>query len=245
MSKPLVPDELWALVEPLLPKHPYVPGVGKPRVPDRVCLSGIVFVLKTGLPWEDFPQEMGCCGMTLWNRLNEWRQAGVWDQLHRLLLDKLRGAGEIHPCGAQGKKTGPSPVDRRKNGSKHPLAVDAGGVPLATLLTGANRHDVTQLIPLIDAIPPIGGKVGAPLRKPGEVMADRGYDSDPHRMQLSGRGSGLGTFRYFVEQTIALLHQFRRLRTRFDKRDDIHEAFMTLGCAMICWRRLHSSISYF
>jgi transposase len=131
-------------------------------------------------------------------------------------------------------------------------------VPLATLLTGANRHDVTQLIPLIDAIPPIGGKVGAPLRKPGEVMADRGYDSDPHRMQLSGRGiattiarrreehgSGLGTFRYFVEQTIALLHQFRRLRTRFDKRDDIHEAFMTLGCAMICWRRLHSSISYF
>jgi transposase len=95
MSKPLVADELWALVEPLLPKHPYVPGVGKPRVSDRVCLTGIIFVLKTGLPWEDFPQEMGCCGMTLWNRLNEWRQAGVWDQLHRLLLDKLRGAGEI------------------------------------------------------------------------------------------------------------------------------------------------------
>jgi transposase len=95
MSKPLVPDELWALIEPLLPKHPYVPGVGKPRVPDRVCLTGIIFVLKTGLPWEDFPQEMGCCGMTLWNRLNEWREAGVWEQLHRLLLDKLRGADEI------------------------------------------------------------------------------------------------------------------------------------------------------
>jgi len=95
MSKPLVPDELWALVEPLLPKHPYMPGVGKPRVPDRVCLTGIIFVLKTGLPWEDFPQEMGCCGMTLWNRLDEWREAGVWNQLHRLLLDKLRGADEI------------------------------------------------------------------------------------------------------------------------------------------------------
>lgn len=117
---------------------------------------------------------------------------------------------------------------------------------------------MTQLIPLIDAIPPIGGKVGAPLRKPEEVMADRAYDSDPHRMQLLARGittliarrntphgSGLGIFRYVVEQTIALLHQFRRLRTRFDKRDDIHEAFMTLGCAMICWRRLHSSIGYF
>jgi len=95
MGKLLVPDELWALVEPILPKHPYVPGVGKPRVPDRVCLTGILFVLKTGIPWEDFPQEMGCCGMTLWNRLNEWRKAGVWEQLHRLLLDKLRGADRI------------------------------------------------------------------------------------------------------------------------------------------------------
>jgi transposase len=92
MGKLLVPDSLWALVEPILPKHPYVPGVGKPRVPDRICLTGILFVLKTGLPWEDFPQEMGCCGMTLWNRLDEWRAAGVLEQLHRLLLDKLRGA---------------------------------------------------------------------------------------------------------------------------------------------------------
>jgi transposase len=120
MSKPLVPDELWALVEPLLPKHPYVPGVGKARVPDRVCLTGIIFVLKTGLPWEDFPQEMGCCGMTLWNRLHEWMQAGVWDKLHRLLLDKLRGAEEIDFCRVVvdsssvravhgGKKPGPAP----------------------------------------------------------------------------------------------------------------------------------------
>lgn len=95
MGKLLVPDELWALIEPI-PKHPYVPGVGKPRVPDRVCLTGLLFVLKTGIPWEDFPQEMGCCGMTLWNRLDEWREAGVWGQLHRLLLDKLRGADQIN-----------------------------------------------------------------------------------------------------------------------------------------------------
>jgi transposase len=95
MGKLLVPDELWALVEPILPKHPYVPGVGKPRIDDRVCLTGIIFVLKTGIPWEDFPQEMGCCGMTLWNRLDEWRRAGVWEKLHRLLLDKLRGADLI------------------------------------------------------------------------------------------------------------------------------------------------------
>jgi transposase len=95
MPKLLVPDELWALVEPLLPKRTPSPKGGHPRVDDRVCLTGILFVLKTGIPWEDFPQEMGCCGMTLWNRLDEWRKAGVWDALHRLLLDKLRGADAI------------------------------------------------------------------------------------------------------------------------------------------------------
>jgi transposase len=149
-------------------------------------------------------------------------------------------------------------VDRRKSGSKHHLVVDAGGVPLAAILTPANRHDVTQLLPLVEAIPPIGGKVGAPLRKPQEVMGDRAYDSDPHRMSLSARGiptaiarrgeehgSGLGALRYVVEQTLALFHQFRRLRTRFDKRADIHEAFMAIGCAMICWRRFHNLHGYF
>ena len=95
MGKLLVPDELWALVEPILPRHPPSPKGGKPRTPDRVCLTGILFVLKTGIPWEDFPQEMGCCGMTLWNRLDEWREAGVWERLHRLLLDELRGADAI------------------------------------------------------------------------------------------------------------------------------------------------------
>ena len=95
MSKLLVSDELWNLVEPILPKHPYVPGVGKPRVPDRVCLTGILFVLKTGIPWEDFPHEMGCCGMTLWNRLDEWRRAGVWEQLHHLVLNQLRAGEQI------------------------------------------------------------------------------------------------------------------------------------------------------
>ena len=117
---------------------------------------------------------------------------------------------------------------------------------------------MTQLIPLVDAIPPIAGKPGAPLRKPKEVMGDRAYDDDNRRMILSRRGittaiarrgqmhgSGLGIFRYVAEQTLALLHQFRRLRTRFDKRDDIHEAFMDLGCSMICWRRFHRSSGYF
>jgi transposase len=95
MGKLLVPDELWTLVEPILPEYTPSPKGGQPRTSDRVCLTGILFVLKTGIPWEHFPQEMGCCGMTLWNRLDEWRKAGVWAKLHRLLLDKLRGEDAI------------------------------------------------------------------------------------------------------------------------------------------------------
>ena len=95
MSKLLVTDELWELFEPLIPKHPYKTGVGKPRVDDRVCLTGILFVLKTGIPWEEFTQEMCCCGMTLWNRFDEWSRAGVWQNLHETLLAKLRAAGVL------------------------------------------------------------------------------------------------------------------------------------------------------
>src|SRR5688500_9489454 len=95
MSKLLVTDDLWAVVEPLLPRHDPSPAGGHPRVDDRVCLTGILFVLRTGIPWEDFPHEMGCCGMTLWNRLREWTRAGVWDELHRVLLAKLRDAEAI------------------------------------------------------------------------------------------------------------------------------------------------------
>src|SRR2546421_8935168 len=78
-------------------------------------------------------------------------------------------------------KTGPSPVDRAKTGSKHHVITDGAGIPLAILLTGGNRHDVTQLMPLIDAIPPGGGKRGRPRRRPDELCADRAYDYDTHR----------------------------------------------------------------
>lgn len=120
-------------------------------------------------------------------------------------------------------------------------------------LTGGSRNDVTQLLPLVGKIPKIRGLVGRPRNRPGRLLADRGYDHDKYRRLLrargikpvigrrgTGHGSGLGAQRYVAEQTIALLHWFRRLRTRWEIRDDIHEAFMTLACAIICWRRLRS-----
>jgi len=149
-------------------------------------------------------------------------------------------------------------VDRAKPGSKHHLAVDAHGTPLAGIVTAANVNDGTQLLPLIEAIPPIRGKVGAPQSKPKEAYADRAYDSEPHRKELRHRGikpflpkrntehgSGLGIVRWVVEQAEALVHQFRRLKMRFDKRDDIHQAFLTIAEIVICWRRLRSIMGYF
>jgi transposase len=98
MDKPIIDDELWKRIEPLLPKpkarREKYPG--RKPVPDRAALSGIVFVLRTGLRWRDLPAEMGCgSGVTCWRRLRDWQEVGVWDRLHELLLAELRAAGQI------------------------------------------------------------------------------------------------------------------------------------------------------
>jgi len=267
MAKPLVDDELWEVVRPLLPppKPRRFRYPGRKPADDRKALAGIIFVLKTGIPWEDVPAEMGVSGMTCWRRLRDWNKAGVWDRLHQVLLSRLRHADTIDWTRAVvdsssiratrgGKKTGPSPVDRRKRGSKHHLLVDANGIPLAVRLTKANRNDITQLEPLLDDIPPVGGKVGHPRRTPDEVYGDRGYDSNKHRQRLKARGiephlarrktehgSGLGKIRWVVERTIAWLHQFRRLRIRDERDPKIHKAFLTLAAGLICHNFLNST----
>ncbi|WP_316770404.1 IS5 family transposase [Streptomyces sasae] len=260
----IVADELWARIEPLLPVVPRRPDhPGRRRLDDRKVLSGILFVLHTGIPWEFLPQEMGFgSGMTCWRRLRDWNDAGVWQRLHESLLAELNAAGALDWSRAVidgshvralkgGPKTGPSPVDRARTGSKHHLITEAHGIPLAVSLTGGNRNDVTQLMPLIEAVPPVRGRRGRPRRRPDTIYADRGYDHDKYRKQVravgvtpviarrgTGHGSGLGIHRWVVEQSFALLHWFRRLRIRWEIRDDIHEAFLSLACGIICWRRL-------
>jgi transposase len=119
---------------------------------------------------------------------------------------------------------------------------------LAVTATGANENDITQLLPLLESIPPIRGKKGRPKRKPGAVLGDRAYSSEPHREKLRRRGikpflakrgaphgSGLGKVRWVVERTFSWLHGFRRLRIRYERRADIHEALLKVGCILICW----------
>jgi transposase len=95
MGRPLVSDELWARVEPIIPKVPRDPRGGRPRIDDRLCLVGIVFVLKTGIGWNDLPSEIGVSGPTCWRRLRDWQAAGVWGRLFEQLLAELNGQGRI------------------------------------------------------------------------------------------------------------------------------------------------------
>ena len=96
MPKPLVSDELWAVVEPLLPPPADRSKGGRPPVPNRAALTGILFVLKSGIPWEMLPPEMNCgSGVTCWGRLRDWQNAGVWQTLHEVLLLRLQAAEQI------------------------------------------------------------------------------------------------------------------------------------------------------
>ena len=125
---------------------------------------------------------------------------------------------------------------------------DAKGVPLVAHLTAANVHDVVQLEPMVAALPAVAGRRGRPRRNPAVVQGDRAYWSRARHARLraqgivavvakprSPHGSGLGIVRWVVERTLAWLHRFRRLAVRYERRDDVHEAFLTLGCALITW----------
>ena len=265
--KPLVSDELWAVVAPLLPPEPPKPKGGRPRVPDRAALTGVIFVLKSGIPWEMLPQELGCgSGVTCWRRLRDWQAAGAWDRLHRELLDRLGTAGQIDwsrtsvdsasiPAKGGGDGVGPNPTDRGTPGTKRHVMGDRGGLPLASLLTGANRHDSVVFEELLDAVPPIRQPNGRRRKRPGKLHADKAYDIPRCRQALTRRhikvriarkgvdsSQRLGRHRWVIERTLAWLNRYRRLTVRYERRADIHQAFLTLGCCLICFNALQPGI---
>jgi hypothetical protein len=144
------------------------------------------------------PREIGCSGVTAWRRLRDWQATGVWDRLHHELLRRLNAAGRIdwsrgvvdgsHIRALQRGLTGPSAVDRGGPGSKHQLIVDASGVSLAASLTGGNRNDVTQLLPLVGAIGPVAGKRGRPASAP-TASSPTAATTTPTTAASSGAGA--------------------------------------------------------
>jgi transposase len=179
------------------------------------------------------------------------------------LLRLLRQAGRLDPdlvivdavilrAFGGGDKTGPSPVDRRKKGTKHTLLVDRHGAPLAIRTAGANASDHKRIIPLVLDFPKVKGKPGRPKQLLDELYADRGYDSDDTRWLLrwlgiepfigkrgTPHGSGLGKVRWVVERTISWIKGLRRMRVRYDRRGVIQDAWDTLAACVICFRLLH------
>lgn len=259
----LVPDELWELFEPMMPKHTPSEWGGHPRTPDRAALTGIVYVLRTGVPWEYVPAEFGCSGMTCWNRLREWQRAGVFDKVLENLLVRLHRAGKLDwsravidsahaPAKRGGAEAGPNPTDRGKSGSKHHMITDRHGTPLATpLLTASNVPDVVMLIPIVNHISPVRGRVGRPRRRPDKLHADKGYASRANRRALRQRGiqpriarkgvessTRLGRHRWVVERSFAWLHRFRRLLVRYERDPEMHRGFLNLAAILICWTML-------
>lgn len=166
--------------------------------------------------------------------------------LHRFFVGCLSRGGE---------KTGKNPTDRGKQGTKRHIVVDGNGTPLALVLTGANVNDTTMLEPVIDAIKPIQGRRGRPRKRPDKVHADKGYESRKNKAALRRRGitpriarkgveskERLGCHRWVVERTHSWLNRFRRLKVRYERRADIHEAFLKIACSLICWNLLQRQL---
>jgi len=152
----------------------------------------------------------------------------------------------------RGSATGPNPTDRGKPGTKRHLVVDRHGTPLGVVLSGANRHDSMMLAETLNAIPTVrSGRRGRPRQRPAKLHADKGYDHRRCRDECRERGiqpriarrgvdssQHLGRHRWVVERTHAWLSQFRRLAMRYERRSDIHLAFVTLGCAIVCLNQI-------
>jgi transposase len=263
MAKPLVSDELWEAIEPLLPapKPRRFRYPGRKPLRHRQALTGILFVLKSGIRWQDLPVEMGCgSGMSCWRRLRAWQRAGVWFRLHQVLLQKLDDADKINWQRAAidssfarafggVENSGRNPTDRGRPGVKHHALVDGHGIPLAADITPANTPDVEELLPLVDSCGPLHEDTDEPTRRPEAAYADRAYDSEPHRQALRERGmephlakrrtphgSGLGKVRWVVERFFGWLHGFRKLRFVTEKTDEMQYALLNLALALICLR---------
>ncbi|WP_084474728.1 IS5 family transposase [Deinococcus pimensis] len=259
----MFPDELWGLAAPLLPVPPR-PKSGRPRLDNSAVLSGILFVLRYGLPWRALPRQLGFgSGLTCWRQFKEWQAAGVWTALHRAvleqlhtaeLLDRLRASLDLVsiPAPKGGKACGPCPTVRGKSGSKIHLLVDRAGTPSALTVSGANVHDNRQSEATVDAVPPVrNGRPGRPRRRPSKLRTDKAYDARWCRRALRARrikpriarlgvelSARLERHRWCVERSLSWLVGFEKLAVRQERCVELYRGLCLLACAVIGVRRL-------
>jgi transposase len=256
-----VVDAVWAAVEPILPEtiddHPL--GCHRRRVPDRLCLWGLLIRLTTGASWVDVEAilEHRVSDTTLRARRDEWIAAGVFDQLKAEALaafDRIIGLdlsevavdGSLHKAPYGGEGTGPNPTDRAKSGWKWSVASERHGVPLGWTIDGANRNDVPMLIPTIEAVADIGL-----LADIDTLHLDRGYDYPVvrerlgefglHDVNIQRRGTKqpgakqpvrLG-LRWIVEATNSWWSNYGQLRRNTDRRSHHRHAALCLATVVL------------
>lgn len=268
MADACMPERFYELAKPILPEEKEMgPEGGRPSMRHHTVLKVIWFVLVTGCHWKDVPKEMGCCGETARTRLQIWERAGIWSRVHHLLLTMLNHVKQLHQETAiidtthvravgGGEATGPSPVDRRKKGTKYTLLVDRDGVPLVIRAVPANRSDHLEILPTVVAFPEVGGTPGHPRTHPEKLYADAGFDSeatrsilrwlgiDPHiRHRNDPHGSHLGRVRWVVERTISWIKGLRRMRVRFDRSGTSIDAWTSIAAAVVCLHILSEAVT--
>jgi putative transposase len=255
----LPPEPLWQAVEPLLPLHRPRPKGGRPPMPDRDAFFAIFYLLRTGIQWKALPRCLGAAS-TVQDRFQHWREAGVFAQLWatgllefeiKVGLDlegqALDSAMTKAPLG--GEATGPNPTDRGKKGPKRHLLTEGKGLPIGLVVTGANRHDKTQVEAVLDSQPLVLFSEETP-----HFCADKGYDFADVRSlvglwgfedHIKSRGQevseaakipGYRARRWVCERTHSWMNRFRRLLIRWEKKKDNYLALLHLACAFIVCR---------
>ncbi|PYE50991.1 IS5 family transposase [Deinococcus yavapaiensis] len=264
MLDQLVPDDLWRVVNPIIPRRVQQNRPGRKRIYPRRTLAGILDILRWGLPWRSLPLALGFgSGRTCERRFHAWCQAGVWQRLFRLVLDHAEQHGLLDwsrasldsasvPAPRGGQDVGPNPTDRGKNGSKIHLLVDGHGLPLGVTISGANVHDNQRFEQTLDAVQGVrNGRQGRPRRRPDKLHADKGYDARRCRHACRTRGikariarrgkdssERLGRWRWRVERTLAWVLAFRKLAVRRERSSAAFLGLCQLACMIIVWRRV-------
>ena len=260
-----ISDELWAVLEPLLPVHVNTHrfGGGRPRVPDRQCADAIFYVLRTGCQWEALNQTELCSKSTAHDRFQEWVEAEVFLKLWEAgvgRFEELQGIdwswlsmdGAMTKAPLGGEKTGPNPTDRGKGGVKRSLLTEGHGVPLGLAVAGANRHDMKLVRATIESI--VVERPEPTEEQPQGLCLDKGYDYQEVRETLvefgftahiRSRGeeaqakaceANQRARRWVVERTHSWMNRFRRILVRWDKKPKHYLAFLHFACALIAFR---------
>jgi putative transposase len=259
---------MWLLIKPHLPpeREPGTPG--RPPLPNRKVLNGVLHVLRTGCQWKALQTEWFGASSSIHARFQVWCQLGIWRRIFQILLryyDKVLGIqwrwqaldskSVAAPLG--GEQTGKNPTDRAKLGSKRHILVDARGAPLAIVVSGANAHDKTCALSVLNA------QVIRPPHTTYRIQhfcADKAYDADDlrrallrrhYQVHISRRTYSLEekparkkiypARRWVVERTLSWQNDFRSLRTRWSKKADNWLGFLYFASALVLWKMTASA----